>query len=286
MLLKWVLAALCGVLLTGTTAALAAEPTGDEFAKAKLDARHSGGGSGGGTGDVPRTKNFRVLGHHDLGLSETNADVWVHGNFAYVGTWGDPCNGRGVKILDVSDVSDPQLIGTLAARAGTSAEDMVVRRVSTPFFSGDLMAVGIQRCGEDPALDTQEFGLQLWNVTNPYAPVFLTEFGVGTAPGRRARARPLPAWRPRLRPGGAPVQRVVRPGRPRRLHDRRRHEPEPARHDGGLGRRRERVLTRAVLGSGQLRLHVRPQRAGERRTGRRRTSPTGTWACSRSTSAT
>lgn len=183
MLLKWVLAALCGVLLTGTTAALAAEPTGDEFAKAKLDARHSGGGSGGGTGDVPRTKNFRVLGHHDLGLSETNADVWVHGNFAYVGTWGDPCNGRGVKILDVSDVSDPQLIGTLAARAGTSAEDMVARRVSTPFFSGDLMAVGIQRCGEDPALDTQEFGLQLWNVTNPYAPVFLTEFGVGTGQG-------------------------------------------------------------------------------------------------------
>ena len=183
MLRKWVLAALCGVLLAGTTAALAAEPTGHELAKAKFDARHSGGGSGGGTGDVPRTKNFRVLGHHDLGLSESNADVWVHGNFAYVGTWGDPCTGRGVKILDVSDVSDPQLIGTLAARTGTSAEDMVVRRVSTPFFSGDLMGVGIQRCGEDPALDTQEFGLQLWNVTNPYAPVFITEFGVGHGDG-------------------------------------------------------------------------------------------------------
>ena len=67
MLRKWVLAALCGVLLTGTTAALAAAPTGDEFAKAKLDARHSGGGSGGGTGDVPRTKNFRVLGHQRPG---------------------------------------------------------------------------------------------------------------------------------------------------------------------------------------------------------------------------
>ena len=85
MLLKWVLAALCGVLLTGTTAALAAAPTGDELAKAKFEARHSGGGSGVGTGDVPRTKNFRVLGHHDLGLSESNADVLVHGNFAYVG---------------------------------------------------------------------------------------------------------------------------------------------------------------------------------------------------------
>jgi hypothetical protein len=183
MLRKWALAALCGVLLAATPAAFAGGPTVDDLAKAKLDARHGGGGSGGGSGDVPRTKNFRVLGHHDLGLSETNGDVWVHGNFAYVGTWRDPCNGRGVKILDVSDVSSPQLIGTLAARAGTSAEDMVVRRVSTPFFSGDLMGVGIQRCGDDPALDTQEFGLQLWNVTNPYSPVFITEFGVGHGDG-------------------------------------------------------------------------------------------------------
>ena len=183
MLRRLVLSVVCGVLLAGTTAAPAAEPTGDELAKAKLGARHSSGGSGGGSGDVPRTSNFRVLGHHDLGLSESNGDVFVHGNFAYVGTWRDPCNGRGVKIVDVSDLSDPQLIGTLAGRAGTSAEDMVVRRVSTPWFSGDLMGVGIQRCGEDPALDTQEFGLQLWNVTNPYAPVFITEFGVGHGDG-------------------------------------------------------------------------------------------------------
>jgi hypothetical protein len=128
-------------------------------------------------------KNFEVLGHHDLGMMDTNADVWVHGDFAYVGTWAFPCTGRGVKIIDVSDVSDPQLIGTLAAREGTSAEDMVVRSVSTPFFNGDLMGVGIQRCGDDPALDTQDFGLQLWDVTDPTAPVFFTEFGVGHGAG-------------------------------------------------------------------------------------------------------
>jgi hypothetical protein len=129
------------------------------------------------------TRNFEVLGHHDLGMMDTNADVWVHGDFAYVGTWAFPCTRRGVKIIDVSDVSNPQLIGTLAARAGTSAEDMVVRSVSTPFFTGDLMGVGIQRCGDDPALDTQEFGLQLWDVTDPSAPVFFTEFGVGHGAG-------------------------------------------------------------------------------------------------------
>ena len=179
---RFAVAAAVGVLLGAAPTASAALPTADELVKQKLSERHAQSG-GGGAPDVPVTKNFKVLGHHDLGLSETNGDVWVHGNFAYVGTWRDPCNGRGVKILDASDVSDPQLIGTLAARAGTSAEDMVVRRVSTPFFSGDLMGVGIQRCGEDPALDTQEFGLQLWNVTNPYAPVFITEFGVGHGGG-------------------------------------------------------------------------------------------------------
>ena len=180
---RFVVAAAIGVLLTVAPAASAALPTTDELLKQKLGERHARGGGGGGAPDVPATKNFKVIGHHDLGLSESNGDVWVHGNFAYVGTWGSPCTGRGVKILDVSDLRDPQLIGTLASREGTSAEDMVARRVSTPYFSGDLMAVGIQRCGEDPVLDTQEFGLQLWNVTNPYAPVFLTEFGVGTGQG-------------------------------------------------------------------------------------------------------
>ena len=171
-------AALALSVLLSAQAASARDPGLEKVAAIHAMKGGSGGGSGG-----PIAKNFKVLGHNDLGLSESNGDVWVHGNFAYVGTWRDPCNGRGVKILDVSDLADPQLIGTAAAREGTSAEDMVVRRVSTPFFSGDLMGVGIQRCGEDPALDSQEFGLQLWNVTNPYAPVFLTEFGVGHGDG-------------------------------------------------------------------------------------------------------
>jgi len=129
------------------------------------------------------TDHFELLGHHDLGLEDTNGDVWVHGDFAYVGTWAIPCNGRGVKIIDVSDLSSPQLIGTLASRAGTSAEDMVVRHVSTPFFSGDLLAVGIQRCGEDPALDEEQFGPQFWDVTDPYHPAKLSELGVTNGGG-------------------------------------------------------------------------------------------------------
>jgi hypothetical protein len=128
-------------------------------------------------------RNFTVIGHHDLGKTEMNGDVWVHGDFAYVGTWVVPCNGRGVKIVDVSKLRHPQLIGTAAARRGTSAEDLVVRRVSTPSFSGDLLAVGIQRCGGGRGLDDDGFGLELWNVTNPYQPEKLGEFPVGIGDG-------------------------------------------------------------------------------------------------------
>jgi hypothetical protein len=127
--------------------------------------------------------NFKVLGRHALRGPDTNADVWVHGDFAYVGTWQDPCTGRGVKIVDASDVERPRLIGTLAARRGTSAEDMVVRRVSTPFFSGDLLGVGIQRCGSGAALDSQRFGLELWDVSDPAAPVRLGGFPVARGLG-------------------------------------------------------------------------------------------------------
>jgi hypothetical protein len=133
------------------------------------------------TGAVAR--HFRVLGHSDLGAVDTNGDVWAHGNFAYVGTWAVPCTGRGVKIVDVSNLRRPRMIGTLAARPGTSAEDMVVRRVSTPFFTGDLIAVGIQRCGDDPALDEQQFGLELWDVTDPYRPRRLGELPMANGGG-------------------------------------------------------------------------------------------------------
>ncbi len=127
--------------------------------------------------------NFEVLGHNDLGAQDSNGDVWVHGNFAYVGTWGNPCTGRGVKIVDVSNLSAPRVIGALASRPGTSAEDVVVRQVSTPFFTGDLLAVGLQRCGDQPALDRAQFGPEFWDVTNPYRPRKLSFLGVSHGGG-------------------------------------------------------------------------------------------------------
>jgi hypothetical protein len=176
---SWGIAFGCALALASPVAAASTR----DPAAAKVAAKAQALASSAGRGRAASNFNFQLLGHNDLGLGDTNGDVWVHGNFAYVGTWAVPCTGRGVKIVNVTNLSNPQLVGTLAERDGTSAEDMVVRSVSTPSFTGDLMGVGIQRCGDDPALDTQEFGLQLWDVTDPTSPEFLSEFGVGHGGG-------------------------------------------------------------------------------------------------------
>jgi hypothetical protein len=131
----------------------------------------------------PVLDNFELVGHTDLGGTDTNGDVWVHGDYAYVGTWGDPCNGLGVKVIDVSDPANPALIGRIGARAHTSAEDVVVRSVSTPSFTGDLAAIGIQRCGGGEKLDDALFGTQYWDVTHPADPEKLSSIGFATGGG-------------------------------------------------------------------------------------------------------
>lgn len=126
--------------------------------------------------------NFELVGHTDLGATDINGDVWVHEDFAYVGTSDEPCNGLGIKVIDVSDPANPTMTGRVAGIRGTSAEDVVVRRVSTPSFTGDLLAAGIQRCGKSP-LDDAGFGVDLWDVTNPLRPVHLRHVGISVDNG-------------------------------------------------------------------------------------------------------
>ena len=127
-------------------------------------------------------RNVDLIGHSDLGGRTNNAAVWGHRNFAYVGsasTRGVPatCLGRGVAIVDVADPTRPSMVGTLAERPGTSAEDVQALTVFSRSFTGDLLATGLQRCGPDGV-----GGLSLWDVTDPRAPVELSLFETGAGP--------------------------------------------------------------------------------------------------------
>jgi hypothetical protein len=87
-----------------------------------------------------------------------------------------------VRVFDVRDPTTPTLVATFAhgteagtpSLAGTWTEKVIVRRVHTPWFRGDLAAVSVQNCRRIPmsgALDRAVFrGFGLYDVTDPANP--------------------------------------------------------------------------------------------------------------------
>lgn len=131
--------------------------------------------------------NMRVVGHHDLGMRGYNADVWVHEQYAYVGSWGfgDWASGgeerfcpepakSGIAVIDTRDPARPRQVAKLQQPAGTSVEDVVVYTAKYGRHAGrDIAVGGIQVCGGS-RYDTAIFrGLIAWDVTDPSRPVEL-----------------------------------------------------------------------------------------------------------------
>jgi uncharacterized repeat protein (TIGR01451 family) len=167
--------------------------------------------------ETPRN-GLTEVGFHNLGNTGFHGMVWpwVKGNKLYVGlgTWGtltllgapadgDPCPSEtddpaaptksGTKILDATDPTNPQLIERIGTVPGSqNNETRVVTGVSTPSFTGDLLAQSLEPCGamgivqqgmpvgNIPAAQT---GFQLYNISDPANPVRLGTFnngGIGT----------------------------------------------------------------------------------------------------------
>lgn len=121
------------------------------------------------------------IGFTDLERRSASAYVRVLGNFAYVGsTSGGGSRGLGVSVVDLSDPAKPRQVATATRFPNTTAEDVVPIRVSTPAFTGDLLAVGIQRCSTRTAAPA---GLALVDITDPRNPSDLAFFDItGGAP--------------------------------------------------------------------------------------------------------
>ena len=134
-----------------------------------------------------------AVGHNDMGGRGYNADVWVHEEHAYVGSWGfsDWAQGdkdrfcpagdkRGVAVIDARDPSDPQRVATLLQPEGTSAEDVVVFTAKYgPQRGRDLAVAGIQVCGGSRYDEAFFRGLMVWDVTDPARPVEVGRLSTG-----------------------------------------------------------------------------------------------------------
>ncbi len=171
------LLALCLLWLAVPT--IAAEPL-DEITDIRGTTADAGADPHGYVWSYRRADQLTPLG--SLSLPGYNADVWAHGQFAYVGTWGTAtsyparCPATGVRIVDLTDPTRPQLVGAVAAIAGTSQEDVVVQHIETATFKGDLLVTGIQACDR---ANSAARGVDLWDVTNPRQPQHLAFWSSG-----------------------------------------------------------------------------------------------------------
>lgn len=138
------------------------------------------------------TMNVRLPGatltqvaHNNLGGAGQNAYVTVatasvtHTPYAYVGTRGAPgdCPATGVKIIDLSQITSPQLVAEAGGVDGASQERArIASGITSPGFHsgshGDLMAVTEQPCNPAIASSNQE-GVEFFDVTDPAHPLLL-----------------------------------------------------------------------------------------------------------------
>jgi hypothetical protein len=128
----------------------------------------------GSTGSAARGSDDRVRLVGALGLGPSNVaahgDVAGYKDLAFIGKWREECPGTGVDIIDISRRSRPVKIADTRDYADTSMEDMQAIRIGRR----DILAIGLQDCGNSATAGT--VGLELYDITNPRNPQFLTLF--------------------------------------------------------------------------------------------------------------
>jgi hypothetical protein len=135
---------------------------------------------GPATGHLPAVnQNVARIGKLRLTNRENKiSDVGVLGDYAYVGEWAGglatpACRG-GIHVADISNPASPQKVNFLPSHAGTYATEGVqaLSIEDNGFFGGDLLVVSNESCTKNGI-----GGITLWDVTNPLAPVKLSEDG-------------------------------------------------------------------------------------------------------------
>lgn len=175
-----VILALASLLLV-TSGSVRADPDPDKIVAhmRAIQAHHSGQGTAqGGEHRAPVSRNLSLVGTNDFGGRGFNADVWAHGKYAYVGTWGLFtneglfCPAQGTIVADISNPESPDTANVIPAPDKTQTNDVKVARVSTRYFRGDLLVVSNEDCEPGGAR-----GFELWDVTDPLDAERLGRYG-------------------------------------------------------------------------------------------------------------
>jgi hypothetical protein len=138
--------------------------------------RQFGRAAPAGASQQPATlERFRLVGHSGLDGFGDYGDLYAHGGYAYVGSRCGAARqgGDGVQVVDITRPARPRVVATLPNPAFTRAEDVTVRDVRTPTFTGTVAVVGIQACfgsGHEPEVVP---GLRFYDVTHPAHPALL-----------------------------------------------------------------------------------------------------------------
>ena len=150
-------------------------------------------------------RNLRVVGHTDLGGDGLNGEVAVVGTTAVVAAGyvpqnimelatnktmalnvAPPCVTVPVHVVDIADVAHPRLASTIPVPDGQAARDVDALHVSTPAFTGDLVAIAFASCKYDHRTyffrglsnpgSFVDRGVAYYDVTNPDRPRFLSRY--------------------------------------------------------------------------------------------------------------
>ena len=98
-------------------------------------------------------RGFEVIGHADP-RDPYPADIWAHGGHAYLSSHKgrEVCPASGVRIYSLANPRKPALVSRFADDASTPqlrrtwTEKTIVKRVTTPAFTGSLAVTSVQAC--------------------------------------------------------------------------------------------------------------------------------------------
>ena len=138
-----------------------------------------------------RAKNLELIGLGKRLLPGATTDIWVHRDYAYLGTFDTPCgdgsgrNGSGIRIFDVSEPDNPTEVSPIYSYRGNRINDLKVASLKTSAFEGDVLVHSNEACvHESDDMDGQvrpdhagthggPGGFEIYNVTEPLRPIYL-----------------------------------------------------------------------------------------------------------------